>query len=119
MLAPREIKPRARAPGSLEADIERAVVEYAEARGFWQSKFSAPNWRSVPDRMFVEGIFCFFIEFKRPGAAPTPAQKERHREMLEHGALVFVVDDVARGKELIDAMRGRIDAMKGRADSVR
>jgi hypothetical protein len=43
-----------------------------------------------------------FIEFKREGMKPTPAQEREHNRMRGHGVQVYVVDDVTTGKWVID-----------------
>ncbi len=94
----------------LEKDVEAAVVRYAKSRGFWCKKFLSPNARAAPDRIFkVKGLNFFFIEFKRPGkAAKFPsdeherAQLREHERIREAGGVVYLVDDIVQGKNLID-----------------
>lgn len=87
----------------LEKDIERIVNNYAKSRGLLTYKFTSPNRRSVPDRMFISGTgFIFFIEFKRLGKLPTPAQSREINRMTKSNVTVYVVDNVAYGKGVID-----------------
>lgn len=94
----------------LEKDIEAPVCKYARDRyGMKAEKFTSPGRRAVPDRLFsVEcdrlGGFVFFIEFKAPGKKPTASQEKDHAERRRMGFFVFVVDDVQKGKEVVDAM---------------
>jgi len=66
-------------------------------------KFTSPARRSVPDRLFItlEGRH-FFIEFKRKGKEPTPAQRVEINKIRFNKGTVWVVDNVNRGKQIID-----------------
>ena len=44
----------------------------------------------------------FFIEFKREGAKPTPAQEREHARLRGHNVQVFVVDSVSEGYAIVD-----------------
>ena len=87
----------------LEKQIEAKVCDYAKERGLLVYKFTSPNRMAVPDRMFVrpDGKI-FFIEFKREGQKPTPAQDREHERLRGHGVLVFVVNNVTTGLWVID-----------------
>lgn len=94
----------------LEKDVENPVCRYARNRyGMKAEKFTSPGQRSVPDRLFSvpsarNGGFCFFIEFKAPGKEATEKQAKDHKERRKMGFKVFVVDDITRGKRIVDAM---------------
>lgn len=89
----------------LEKDIESAVCRYAERRGWRAVKFTSPNYRSVPDRIFFgHPARVFFIEFKKPGEKPTEKQAKEIARLRAEGFDVFVVDDIDQGKFIIDAM---------------
>ncbi len=119
ILKPLAIRPRNKAylrqqdpeKHALESDIEGPVVAYAKRQGFYAAKFTSPSNRSRPDRVFVRGPFSFFIEFKAPGEQATPSQQEEHKKIRKNGGVVFVVDNVERGKEIVDRMRAGIDQM--------
>ena len=87
-----------------EADIEQRVCYYAKTRyGMLTDKFTSPNRRSVPDRLFcLCGGRTFFIEFKSPGKKPTAQQHRDHERRRALGHHVYVVDDVETGKQIID-----------------
>lgn len=89
----------------LEKQIEEKVCKYAADKGMLVYKFTSPNRAAVPDRLFItpDGGF-FFIEFKREGQKPTPPQEREHTRLRGHKVPVFVVDNVAYGKALIDKM---------------
>jgi hypothetical protein len=96
----------------LEKQIEKRVCEYAKEMGMLVYKFTSPGRVGVPDRMFVcpKGM-VFFIEFKRPGAEPTPPQIREHERLEAHGLNVFVIDDVTKGKLIVDIMWGKSRAI--------
>jgi hypothetical protein len=43
----------------------------------------------------------FFVEFKREGMKPTPAQQREHDRLREQGVLVYVIDDVMAGHIMV------------------
>lgn len=86
----------------LEKEIEHKVCQFAKDNGILVYKFTSPSRAAVPDRLFIlPGGKVFFIEFKRSGQKPTPAQQREHELLRNQGVDVFVVDDVGYGKELI------------------
>lgn len=90
-------------PDPLEKDIEAAVCKYAKSLGMLCYKFTSPSRRSVPDRMFITktGV-VFFIEFKRKGAKPTPAQEVEIAKIRQQGVKAYVADNVFDGKRFVD-----------------
>ena len=91
--------------GPLEKHIEAKVCDYAKQRGLLVYKFTSPARAAVPDRLFVlPGGRVFFIEFKREGQKPTPAQTREHARLWAHGVTVCVVDNVLDGLRVIDEM---------------
>jgi hypothetical protein len=59
----------------------------------------------VPDRLFVlPNGKMFFVEFKREGEKPTPAQEREHHRLRQHKVSVWVIDNVIDGKEMVDFM---------------
>lgn len=89
----------------LEKVIEKKVCDYATGLGFVQYKFTSPQRRSVPDRLFISprGV-VFFVEFKRLGEKPTLAQATEHIKIKAKGVDVYVIDNVEDGKNLIDVV---------------
>ena len=87
-----------------ERDIEAKVRKYAIDRGFLVYKFTDPTRAGVPDRIFIspQGNL-FFVEFQAPGKKPRANQLAEHKRLQEHGQYVYIVDDVERGKRLIDS----------------
>ena len=88
-----------------EAAIERNVSDYAKGAHMLSYKFTSPNRRSVPDRLFITSRgTVFFIEFKRKGKAPTDAQYREIRRIASFGVRVFIVDNIDKGRSIIDEM---------------
>lgn len=89
----------------LEKDIESKVCDYAKSKGCLVYKFTSPQRAAVPDRLFVLPTgHMFFVEFKREGAKPTPAQEREHARLRGHNVYVAVIDNVDEGKAMIDRM---------------
>ena len=86
-----------------EAKIEDKVTVYAISKGWLVRKFKAPGRRSVPDRLFLgPGGVIFFIEFKRPKAKATEAQKSEHMKYRTLGHTVYVIDNIGAGYDAVD-----------------
>ena len=88
----------------LEKQIEAKVCDYAKTKGVLAYKFTSPARAAVPDRMFIYKGRVFFIEFKREGQKPTPAQEREHNRMRQQMVNVFVIDNVPEGKLMVDVM---------------
>lgn len=91
-------------PNPLEKDIEKKVCDYAKSLGCLVYKFTSPQRRSVPDRLFImpDGKGIFFIEFKRLGGKPTAGQEIEITKIREQGITVFLVDNVPHGKFVVE-----------------
>ena len=89
----------------LEKQIEAKVCEYAKTKNVLVYKFTSPARMAVPDRLFIrpDGRM-WFVEFKRQGAKPTEAQEREHHRLRQHKVNVFVIDNVEKGKIMIDFM---------------
>jgi hypothetical protein len=89
----------------LEKQIEAKVCEYAKTKNVLVYKFTSPNRMAVPDRLFIRSDGrMWFVEFKRQGAKPTEAQEREHHRLRQHKVNVFVIDNVEKGKIMIDFM---------------
>ena len=84
-----------------ESTIEKAVSKFAASVGWITYKFTSPQHRGVPDRIFIRDSVVLFVEFKAPGELPTVLQAHTHEIMKNHGAVVHVVDSVEQGKALL------------------
>ena len=81
----------------LEKDIERKACQWAKSQGWLVYKFTSPNYRSVPDRMFLKHGTTVFLEFKRPGGKLTEGQRREIQKLNEAGFIaevVYSVEDV-------------------------
>ncbi len=86
-----------------ERKIEAAVCGYARSLGWLVFKWVSPNERGVPDRIFMKDSRIIFIEFKAPGKDLSPLQAIRRVQIQQHGFDVLVVNDIDKGRQLIDA----------------
>jgi hypothetical protein len=86
----------------LEKDVEKKVCDYAKEKGILVYKFTSPARSAVPDRLMILNGKVWFIEFKRPGAKPTPPQEREHQRLRAAHVHVWVIDDVTKGKEMVD-----------------
>lgn len=99
--------------GKREAPIDRKVREYAISRGCESIKlttFAMMGTAGYPDRLYLlPGGRLLFMEMKGPGKPCTERQLESHKRLRALGFTVFVVDDVAAGRQIIDdeLARGR------------
>ena len=88
----------------LEKEIEKSVKRYAESIGWLTRKWVSPGHNFVPDQIFISPTGqVIFIEFKREGLKPSAGQLREHERLRKQGCLVYVVDSVALGKEVVDA----------------
>lgn len=89
----------------LEKQIETKVCDYAKTKNVLVYKFTSPARAAVPDRLFIGPTGrVWFIEFKREGQKPTPAQEREHARLRGHNVSVFVIDDVEQGNAVVDSM---------------
>lgn len=86
----------------LEKTIEAKIVKYAKEQGFLSYKFSSPNNRGVPDRIFIspQGR-VIFIEFKSPGKKLTKLQYQVRLTLEDNNCDVRLVDNVEYGMLII------------------
>lgn len=89
----------------LERDIEKKVCDYAKDLGILTYKFTSPSRAAVPDRLFIaQNGYMWFVEFKKQGMKPTPAQEREHHRLRQQEVEVWVIDSVDSGKEMVDGM---------------
>lgn len=86
----------------LEKDIEKKVCNYAEKKGWWVAKFSSPNNRGVPDRIFLKNGKVIFIEFKSSKGKLTKLQQHKIDEIAHYKGTVHVVNNIEQGCELFN-----------------
>lgn len=91
-----------------ESKVEKEVCKYAKKYGWRCVKFTSPNLRGVPDRMFLRSGIAMFIEFKDEGEEPSKQQVKRMSELSAMGFQCFCIDSIIEGEKLFD----RIEMMK-------
>ena len=92
-------------PKISEATIERKACEYAKRTGFLVYKFTSPNHRGVPDRMFLFNGRALFIEFKRKGGKTTALQERELRVLRENGFTAEVADSLDKAICILEKFR--------------
>ena len=86
-----------------ESTIEKAVRTYAQSRGWYVRKFTAPAQRGVPDRIFLSPHGeVLFVEFKAMGGATTPLQERELRLIRENNGRAYVIDSKEDGYAMVD-----------------
>ena len=77
-----------------ESLIEKQVCDYARKHGWLVYKFTSPQHRGVPDRIFVSprGVVVW-MEFKAPGKKPTPLQARELAKLTERGCYAGWTDN--------------------------
>lgn len=96
-----------------ERDVEKYFVKKVKGLGGTAEKFKSPGKPSVPDRLVLLPVrelrpkygsdhvppSVVFVELKRPGEKPTPAQVRDHNRRRALGFVVEVLDSI----ESVDA----------------
>jgi len=86
-----------------ESYIEKTVCEYAKSKNWKVYKWSSPGNKGVPDRIMIKKGTIIFIEFKATSKKPSELQKIVHSQLIDDGCKVYVIDDISKGKKLIDS----------------
>jgi len=86
----------------LEREVEKAVVDYAEAKGCISIKLDGMHNRGKPDRLFFYSGRTLVIEFKAPDKTPTKLQQDWLRKFREAGFDAECIDNIGRGKTKVD-----------------
>lgn len=104
-----------------EKYIERRGHERAKECGVLHLKFVSPGRNAVPDRLVLGYVpewlreslaSCIrFVEYKRPGEKPTPAQEREHARLRAMGFVVDVIDNPATAEQIMEAMCSNKDLM--------
>lgn len=91
---------------STEKDIEKYLTKEIAKLGGTAYKFNSEQRRAVPDRICVlpKGLI-FFVECKRPGKEPTPAQRRELNRLREKGQLATWVSTLEEVKYLLDRVK--------------
>lgn len=89
----------------LEKAVEAHFIKRCKALGWWQSKFSSPGHKGMPDRVVAvrkprkRKAELWFVELKREGEKARPLQAVTHEEMRAAGVNVVVL----AGRAEVDA----------------
>jgi hypothetical protein len=97
----------------LESHVEQAVVELLQWDGwhvlkmeenFSERKMKRTGEAGMPDRLALRyhPDAILWLEIKRPGKEPTPAQLAWHAAERARGALVIVIDSIEAGRAWYD-----------------
>ena len=101
-------------PDQGEKQIETYLVREIRKLGGTAYKFNSEQRRGVPDRLCVlPGRVVVFVECKRPGARPRPAQIREMQRLRETDQLVTWVST----KEEIDSLTKMIK--QGRTNMIK
>lgn len=81
----------------LESKIERSCCSWAfDKYGIANVKIKdKPGW---PDRAFLYKGKALFVEFKRPNEEPRPLQKAIHKQVINSGFTVLIIDSIPQFK---------------------
>lgn len=87
-----------------ESVVEKHLVQACSDQGLLCLKVKAIATAGIPDRLVIGhdhrgDPVLVFVEVKRPGAKPRPAQVHRIKDLRDHGAhavVVSTIDEVDR-----------------------
>jgi hypothetical protein len=80
------------------------VIEFARKKGIIAIKLTTMKARGTvgwPDYLFLHAGKVMFIEFKAPGAKPTPRQEQQIQKLIKNGFYVRVIDDMLEGRRAL------------------
>ncbi len=81
---------------ALERHIENKFGRHVRRRQCEYIKMNQQNDSHWPDRLIVKpDNTCFFVEFKREGKLPRPAQEAKIKDLKTRNRRVYVIDSEA------------------------
>ncbi len=87
---------------ALERHIETKFGRHVKRRQCEYIKMSQQNDAHWPDRLIIKpDNTCFFVEFKREGKIPRPAQDAKINELKSRGRRVYVIDTEALAESVL------------------
>lgn len=86
-----------------EGEIVRYIKKRVHALGGEVRKVSWEGRIGAPDLMVLLPGVHFWIEVKRPGEKPRPAQLREHDKMRSAGCLVYIADSIPAVNMVISA----------------
>jgi hypothetical protein len=89
-----------------ERTIEKKLVQAVKEAGGIALKLACPGMVGMPDRIVLLPMGqVAFVEVKRGGGKPRALQEARHRMLCRLGFQVYVLDDPALIRGMIDAIQ--------------
>ena len=90
-----------------EKQIEKKLVKAVKNAGGLALKFVSPGFDGMPDRLVLlpRGKIAF-VEVKRHGEKPRPLQEAQHGLLRRLGFAVYVLDNGAQIREIIEQIGG-------------
>jgi len=89
---------------SLEAELEKAFVDFAESKGCYALKLRIDGQNGFPDRTVLTPLGVFFVEFKTPRGKLRPAQEEWIGRLRKLGFYVAVIDTFAVAERTLNTV---------------
>ena len=77
-----------------ESTIEKNCSKWATVNGWLGFKFSSPQQRGVPDRLYIKDGETVYVEFKAPGKLPTKYQLHIMAKIRAAGGVAHVIDNL-------------------------
>ena len=86
-----------------EQNIELFLIRQVCLKGGLCLKMNSITMKGLPDRLaLLPHGKMFFAELKAPGRKPHPEQVRVHEKLRRLGFDVYVIDNTARVKEILD-----------------
>jgi Holliday junction resolvase len=86
-----------------EKAIERRILSYLKASGFWTLKVHGGPWQTpgIPDVLAIRRGRAYWFEVKRPGQNATKLQERTIAELRSTGCVAAVVHSL---EEVVDCL---------------
>ena len=84
----------------VESQIQSAVIDFAREHGWLVRRLEYTGRVGAPDIIAFRAGVVRLVEFKRPGGKLRPGQAAEHRQLVEHGIRVPVIDNLEDGYEI-------------------
>jgi len=89
-----------------ESVLQKQIISEAKKRGMLALKVEAVGRRGLPDLLVISNGQTTYIEVKNPNGKGklSELQKLMIADMKDHGAEVFVTDDIAEAIDILEKM---------------
>lgn len=88
-----------------EKQVEQRLVSEVKKRGGICPKWVSPGFVGVPDRLvFLSDGKFGLVEVKAPNQKPRKLQVSRHKQLAKLGFPVYILDNVNRIGDILDAI---------------